>query len=428
MAAREPWVRQDVEQLQLSRINEIWAHAIEHVPHYRELAATERLPARFDDLEHVTASLPILPKALVRDRGGRFLSERAEPGHWHRTSGSSGTPTAVYRSDAAHRAALRAQYRFQQSWGVDFLDRWVFLWGNGGALAPGFAGWKARVRVPVEDRLRRRLRLSPYDLSPDVLRTHLERIRRFGPVAIYAHSMAAHMLAVEAERTGIELPTLQLVVLTAEPVRDTTRDTVERVFGVPAVVEYGCNESGIIAFEATDRTLRVRDDHVWVETIPRSDGRHDIVVTVLDNPSFPLLRYALGDVTDQPIDRPETGFSILANVSGRDFDLVVSADGRVLHGQAVEDLVDKYDGIRRWRLRQDSSGRVRLIIEGERSSGHTELHRRVEGLVGGFPVVLEHVDALDPISAGKHRTVVSELAPTAVETTSSRTDGRADRS
>ncbi len=39
--------------------------------------------------------------------------------------------------------------------------------------------------------------------------------------------------------------------------------------------------------------MEIQESSRFVETINRDDGSHDVIVTVLDNPSFPLFRYAI---------------------------------------------------------------------------------------------------------------------------------------
>lgn len=172
LAERESWSRTDIEEFQLTKLNDLWAHAKRHVPHYRELSARLALPARFDSLEHFQVSVPILSKEELRS-GSRFLSEEATPGKWHRTGGSTGSPLDTYWGRVAHRETLRARYRAYQQWDIDIFDRIAFIWGHSASLAPGIAGYIAKYRQPVEDWLRNRLRLSAYQLGPDDIRRYL---------------------------------------------------------------------------------------------------------------------------------------------------------------------------------------------------------------------------------------------------------------
>ena len=317
LAAREGWSRPEIEAFQLDRLNAVWQDAIAHVPYYRHLAAEQDLPPRFSSLAEFRSVVPVLPKSAVRAQPRAFLSERAHRGRWERTSGSTGTPMSTYWANDAHREMLRTKYRLHAMWGLDIFDRMAFLWGVGDANAPGLAGQMARLRMPLEDWLRNRIRLPAYYVGHDDLRNHLRRIAAFRPAAIYAYSKAAYLLALEAEAMDFQCASLRLIILSSETVSPRMIEKVEQSFGVPAIVEYGAVECGLIAGEWPDRTLRVREDLVLVETLPRDDGRFDIVLTVLANPSFPLIRYSIGDITDAPLEVPARGPAILKNIAGR---------------------------------------------------------------------------------------------------------------
>lgn len=412
-AAREKWSRDSIEQLQLERINSLWEQAVAQVAYYRDLSQTGSLPRRFGSLQEFSASVPILPKSKVRADRNDFLSDCAEPGAWKYTGGSTGIPTTVFRSYDAHQSMLRSRYRFYQMWDVDIFDRWVFLWGHAASFAPGWAGLKSRLLLPLEDWLRRRRRLSAYNLGRDDLRYYLDRIAKFKPAAIYTYSSAGHLLALEAEQIGFQCDSLKIVNLTAEPVLDYIVRSVERTFKVPAVAEYGSVECGFLAGDWPDRTLRVREDEVFLESVLRDDGRYDIIVTVLGNPSFPLLRYQIDDITDAPIEYPDHGFAILHNVAGRNIDLVQTRSGGQLHGIIFEDVLEKYSAFRRWRVHQDLSGDISVLIENVReveAEVLTKIANKLEELVEGYEVKIELIDEIPPTPPGKHRAIISDLA------------------
>jgi phosphoenolpyruvate phosphomutase len=421
LEARERWSREEIESFQLERLNAVWAHAIAHVPHYRRLrrerSGDPGLPDRFESLDEFRKRVPILVKPQVRSATRAFLSEQAEPGRWHRTGGSTGSPMRIYWSMKAHRESLRAQYRFHDAWGLDILEREAYLWGHSAQFAPGWEGRLVRFRRPLEDRLRGRLRLSAYRLGRDDLRRYLRRIAAFRPASIYGYSSALDLLAREAEIEGYQCDSLRLFRLTGEPAFPHMVRRIEDQFGVPAVVEYGSHECGITACEMPDRTLRLRDDRVLAETVRRDDGRYDIVLTVLDNPSFPLLRYAIEDTTDAPIEPPERGFATLSNVSGRNNDLVISRSGRHLHSSTFDGLF-KYGttAVRRFRVRQRSDGTLAVALELDDPFAAIDfrgLERDLVEVVEGYPVTIETVESLPLTSAGKHRMVVSDLVDAA---------------
>jgi phenylacetate-CoA ligase len=178
------------------------------------------------------------------------------------------------------------------------------------------------------------------------------------------------------------------------------------------VSEYGSVECGFLAGEGPDRTLRVREDMVLLETQPREDGRHDILVTVLNNPAFPLLRYLIGDVTDAPLEFPERGFAIMRNIAGRDNDLVLSRSGLPLHCTCFNHIFENLGGVRCWHVHQDVQGTIKVLVE-TTDAGATlktaELERQIGNVVEGYPVRLERVEQMPLTLAGKHRWIVSDL-------------------
>jgi phenylacetate-CoA ligase len=413
LQARENWSRVEIETWQLERLNNVWQHAVAHVPYYRQISQEAGLPPRFANLDEYRACVPMLPKQLVQTQPKRFLSEAAPSGSWRSTSGSTGLKTAVFWANESYRETLRCKYRFQAMWGLDIFDRVAFLWGRSATYKPGLKGWIARWRMPVEDWLRNRLRLPAYLLGRANLQDHLRRIARFQPAGLYAYSTAAYLLAREAQSAGFRCDSLRLVTLTSEATFPQLIDTVEHGLGVPAVSEYGSVECGFLAFEGPDRTLRVREDIVLLETQPREDGRHDILVTMLTNPAFPLVRYVIGDVTDAPLTRPERGFTKMHNIAGRENDLVLSRSGLPLHCTCFNHIFENLGGVRCWHVHQDIAGSVEILVETNDPGvalKTAELEQRIGDIVEGYPVRVEHVAQLPLTMAGKHRWIVSDLA------------------
>lgn len=412
LAAREAWDRATIEALQLERINSVWHHAAAHVPYYRRLRRERGLPANFASLDEYRERMPLLERMTVRDGHAEFLSERRRPGTWKRTGGSTGTPMSVYWEHEAHREMLRTRYRFYAAWDVDIFDRSACLWGHAASFAPGVSGLVARVTQPVSDHLRDRLRLSAYQLAPSDLGRHLRRLAAFRPSTLYGYSGAIYLTALEAERRGVRCDSLRLCVLTGEPAPPWMVAKIEAVFGVPAVVEYGSTECGAIAVEGPDRRIRVREDITAVETMPRDDGRFEIVVSTLNNPSFPLLRYAIADVTDAPLDVPARGFAVLANIAGRCNDLLVTRDGGRLHASRL-DAFFKFESpaIRLFHVRQHADGALAVSLELDRGGAIdvASAEERISRLVGGYPVRIALVPRVPQTRAGKHRLVVSDM-------------------
>jgi phenylacetate-CoA ligase len=408
---REHWTRGMIESFQLTRINALWRHASTHVPYYRELISRFALPGNFSTLAEFTSQVPLLPRDAVKNQPFAFISEKAAHGSWCRTGGSTGKPMDIYWGHDAHLEVLRAKYRQYNQWGLDIFDRIIFLWGHAASLRPGLAGFLSRIKQPLEDRMRNRLRLSAYFLGRDNLQRYLRQIAAFRPSGLYGYGHAVFLLAQEAEKQGFHCDTLKLVILTGEPISQRIVETVENAFGAPAIQEYGSIECGVIAGEWTDRTLRVREDIVFLESIPKADGIYDLVLSLLTNHSFPMIRYSIGDVTSGPLKIPLKGFAILPSVDGRANDLLITQNGRLLSPFLVETLFDQIPGLCRYRVVQEKNGSLNVLLEmmeGQALLDGVTLERRLSKLVEGYQVKVDAVNAIPCMPSGKHCWILSE--------------------
>lgn len=412
LAEREVWTRDQIEEFQLERLNLIWKTATTHVPYYRQMCQDKRLPRHFSTLAEYALLVPILSKEKIKENPEHFLSENRSPGKWRFTSGSTGVPMRVYGETRAHLERLRCRYRYQTMWGVDIFDPSVFLSGRGATFAPGISGQAVKLRMCAEDYLRNRLRLSGYDLSKCHLHAYLEKITRFRPALLYGYSSAVYVLASEAATLGFHPDFLHLVVLTAEPILPSYIPLIEAVFCAPAIREYGSAEFHLIAYEDKERVFRVREDIVFVETIPEKNGAYKIVISDLINPSFPLLRYDIGDQTNKRLNRFATGFSSLDQVIGRNNDFLQTKSGDLLHPQVIKDMFEHYTDIRRFRAHQGKDGNVKIFIEVQEQSYNIDtgrLKKMVSNKLQGYAADIHIVDTLPITSGGKHRWIISEL-------------------
>lgn len=418
MAARETWSRDQIQAYQLERLNAVWRHASMHTPHYRQLRADLRLPERFASLDEYRERMPLLEKSTVAREPLRFLSQQASAGEWYRTSGSTGMPLSVYHSREAHRDMLRARYRLYAAWGHELFDRMVWLWNPQDTSTPGLRGDVKRALQPGIDWLRGRLRLSVNLLGREDLRNHLRQIAAFRPSALYGFSRALWLLALEAKASGFQCDTLKFVSLTGETTPQSVVAATAAGFGVPAIVEYGSVEAPCIANQWPDHTFRVREDLVLLETLPRAEGVFDLVLTVLTNPDFALLRYQIGDLTEAPVVYPPAGFGQLASVTGRKDDLVYTRSGRCLHPTVIDEMVEAEETvpIRRYQVHQHRDGSVRVVLEVSVPPSPAAVHQleaQYSGFLEGHPVRVELAETIPQTAAGKHRVVTSDYRPAA---------------
>lgn len=241
---------------------------------------------------------------------------------------------------------------------------------------------------------------------------YLDRIRRFRPSMLYGYSSAIYLLALAAEQTPWKCPSLKLIILSGEIAYQKMIDKINSGMNAPVSVEYGSVECGIIANQWPDSTLRVREDSTYVETVPRDDGKYDVLITGLLNPAFPLFRFKVGDLTEASLEKPDQGFSILHKLAGRANDMLRARSGRMVHSLSVKHVFEHYSNIRRFRAHQHDSGELEVLIElndADPGFDRSDAHTKLDALLEGYPVTIKQVEQLPLTTAGKHRWVVSDL-------------------
>lgn len=130
---------------------------------------------------------------------------------------------------------------------------------------------------------------------------------------------------------------IRVCVVTGEPLINSFKIQMEKMFGVKIYNHYGSMEfSGFaIAQKTSDEYMKVFDEGLYIEVLKdngttSSVGRGAIVVTDLENISMPFIRYRLGDRVD--IKKRKDGTYI--KVLGRLLDTIL------IHGEtyAVADI------------------------------------------------------------------------------------------
>jgi len=414
LAERESWSREEIETWQLQQINQLWQHASQQVPYYQELANQLAMPPKFDSIPHFQQTVPVISGLSLRGNAKHFLSRQPRPGNWYRTSGSLAIPLRLYRETTAHREILAARYRFYETWGIDMLDKMIQLWGQYSVPPQKLTEWPTYLRQKVLDKIRGRMRLSAYHTHPQQLSRQLEKINRFQPAGIYGFAQSVVLLALEAYRQGFHCPSLKGVILTSELVTSRMMDQVQQAFGVPVTQEFGCTECELIAGLSPEGWMQVREDLVLVETIDRGDGLYRIVFTVLNNPSFPLLRYELADTCDRSLVKPERGFARLSQHCGRANDIIRHRNGHAIYPEEIDRIL-RHSGcdapIRRYQVHQLPCGKLDIKFEvfPDRASylDLQQLTEELQQLTGQLSSITIQPELTTPV-AGKHRPFTSE--------------------
>jgi phenylacetate-CoA ligase len=252
-----------------------------------------------------------------------------------------------------------------------------------------------------------------------------ERFRKFKPEVIlaYANSLAT-MVDFYLEK-GIELPSPNSIITSAEVLTSDNRAKIEKFFKARIFDRYGARETSVIATECSaHQGMHICAEHLYLEFL--KDGRDagigeegEVIVTDLANPAFPFLRYQIGDVGSPAETGCSCGVTLprMQVIAGRTTDFLVAPNGRKVSGAALTIyLAARVKGIRQAQIVQRELGSLtfNLVLSSEfDDESRRRLRERVTHFFGQeMEFDINSVSEIPREPSGKYRFSICQVALT----------------
>jgi phenylacetate-CoA ligase len=423
----EPIERASVEQLQALQLQRLqWSlrHAYDNVAHYR--GAFDDAGMQPGDITSLAdlAKLPFTTKADLRENYpfGMFAVPQRQVSRIHASSGTTGRATVVGYTAADLDTWATLIARSLRAGGVRPGDKVHNAYGYGlftGGLGAHYGAEKLGCTV--------------IPISGGQTERQVTLIRDFEPDAILV--TPSYMLAIvdELERQGVDpaSTSLKIGVFGAEPWTNDMRAEMERRLDLHAVDIYGLSEvmGPGVAMECVDTKdgLHVWEDHFYPEIIDPiteevlPDGNEgELVFTSLTKQAMPIIRYRTRDLTRllpgtaRPMRRIE-------KITGRSDDMIILR-GVNLFPTQIEELILRIPGLSahfqcvlsRTGIMDELTVRVERRADASMAIA-TEAASTLRTMIKNSIGVTVAVQLLDPDgverSMGKMRRVIDERPP-----------------
>jgi phenylacetate-CoA ligase len=410
------WMPGDVlQKLQQRRLRALLTHAARTVPYYASLFRNlggDFKAARLTDL-------PFLTKEIVRQNLDQMKSRQARGVRKFSTGGSTGAPMIFYLGPTRISSDIAARLRAESWFGINIGDPEFAIWGSPVELTK-----QDRIR-DLRDRLLRTRLLSAFEMSPATMTRYLDEISKLGCRRIFGYPSSIALLCDHARREGRDLRRLgvKAVFVTAEYLYENWRTIISETFNCPVANGYGGRDSGFVAHECPAGGMHISADRLIVEIVD-DHGRMqplgslgEIVVTNMDTPEMPFIRYRTGDVgalASKPCACGRT-LPLLERIEGRKTDFVIAPDGRVMHGLSLIYVIREIAGVGAFRITQKrlTDFEVEIVRNPNYDPGCESLiqqgfSRRLRAPVA---VRVRYSDSIIPTASGKTRFVISEVQP-----------------
>jgi len=407
------WI--DAERLRSladAKVRRLIAHVYASVPYYREVFDRERIDPReirgVDDLPR----LPMLTKAIVRER---FADLRAHDFEAHTpvlgyTGGSTGQRSAHYVSRRCLDFCDAAVSRHYQAIGYHPGARCSVLYSPlEGALEQ---------LLYYDDPWTRRRHLNTRLINRDRMRAMVEAMVGFRTEVIWAFPSHLEMLCQYIEETGDDRLQPRLVVTDAEVLYDYQRERVRRFLACDVFDWYGLAEQAAAAGECAQHRYHVPEEIVVLE-VRTSDGAAapgelgEIVGTSLENYAQPFIRYRTGDYASRSTDLCPCGrpHRTLDQIGGRTQDVITTPNGLTVLRHSLCDF--SAPGVEAIQIEQ--LGLRRFLIHVMAPDGLSEdaarvLASKLRGVID-FEAAVEvaRVSNIERTERGKRRLVISRV-------------------
>jgi len=347
-AVRECMNREDLEQLQLERLQSTLSRVYMNVPFYkRKFDELGIDPDDFRSLEDLTR-LPFTTKEDLRNSYpyGMFAVPLREVVRIQASSGTTGMPTVVgyTKNDLKNWSNLVA--RILTAGGVTQNDIVQIAFDYG--LFTGAFG----LHYGAE-----RLGASVIPISSGDTKRQVKLLQDFKTTALICTPTFALSIADTIIELGINVNALSLKygLFGAEPWSEAMRLQLQEKLKIIATDNYGLSEvmGPGVAGECLERKgLHINEDHFLVEVVdpetlePVPTGKTgELVITTLTKEAFPVIRFRTRDLTTLMVEPCACGRTIvrMGKVTGRTDDMIKIKGANVFPSQ-VEAVLSEIEG------------------------------------------------------------------------------------
>lgn len=364
---KETLPREDIEALQLRRLQDLCSRVYANVPFYRKRFDESGIkPGDIKSLADLK-NLPFTEKQDLRNYYpfGLFAVPRDNIVRLHASSGTTGKAVVVgYTARDLHNWAELAG-RSLSAAGVNQTDIVHVAYGyglfTGGLGAHGGAERIGATVVPA---------------SGGATRRQAYLLRDFGATALCCTPSYALHLWEAGQEVGIDFRDLPLRtgVFGAEPWTEEMRQDIEQKMGINALNIYGLSEvmGPGVAMECLESKcgMHLWEDHFLPEIIDPVTGEQlpegevgELVITTLTKEGIPLIRYRTRDLTSLDYTPCRCGRTHvrLTRIRGRSDDMLIIRGVNVFPSQ-IEDVVKTFPQVASWyQIELDTKGALDTV-------------------------------------------------------------------
>lgn len=389
-----------------------------YVPFYNKLF--KKLKLEPTDIKEVSdlEKLPVLNKEIIHDNWNDFipLDLKKYKYYINSTGGTTGVPLKyrLSKNDRFYGGAML--YRGWGYGGYELGDKMVFLAGQSLDV-----GTQSTLSKKTHEICRNLKKLSSFDMGSEDMLNYVNIINAFKPKYVRGYPSSLFFLSNWIKNNDIKIAQLRGIFTTSEKLFPNMREIIEETFGCEVYDNYGLNDGGVSAYECSSHMgLHIDMERSVMEIVDDNNsqimsGEGRILSTSLLNYSMPFIRYESGDIGHLITDTCTCGnnFKLLKEIKGRTVDLLITPEGKTVHGWFFLYIFWKYcQGIVEYQVVQDKidSIVIKLVINDGFDPKQLDLITDIiRSKSNGWNVEFRYVDKIEKTKSGKHKFIINNL-------------------
>ncbi len=408
--------RSNLRNQQEKNLHNAINYAYNNVPFYNKMLKSRGLrPENIRTIEDLK-KLPIINKNVIRENWKDLIPRGlSKLSYYDRTTGGSTGNPLQYRITKFDRFLSGAlMYRGWSYSGYELGDKMFFLGGSSIGL-----GKKSQLSHFANEFARNTKMLSSFDLDNTEMENYVNKLNINKPSYGYGYASSLYFFSKWIEKTDISVHSPKAIYTTAETLLPHMRKTIEAVFNCEVHNAYGLNDGGVSAHECSEHSgLHIDTERSVMEVVDSDEqiesGSGHIVATSLWNNSMPFIRYDTGDIgtISDELCSCGRGHMLLKEIAGRQQELLLTPEGKYIHGEFFSHIIWEIDNIIEFQVVQEDLHTIviKIIPDGvfDRKQNDTiidYIHRRSPT----WNVKIQLVDKIDKTIGGKYRFVINNM-------------------
>lgn len=399
--------KEELDRLTEKRLRFLVSYAYRNVPYYHDLMKSRKIDP--DSIRSVNdlARMPILTREIIRDNFESLTSRAVSPDQriLMETGGSTGVSLTFYSTQSADTRLWASMLRARFWQGVVRGFRMAQMSG----IIPEPSQWKENEAY-----------FPAFDISEEIFSNVAEKLREFRPQYVTGYASYLTLLANYLKEKGIEDIRPYAVETQSEMLFPHMRGAIEEAFSCPVFDHYGCKETSVKASECSlHEGYHISVENGIIETV--RDGERvlgesgSILMTDFWNLAMPFIRYEVGDSASLGEDPCSCGRSLplMKSLLGRNNDILVLPQGRMLPGEFFPVMLSAVAGIRQFQVVQNDLRSITVKIakaEGFSDDDERLLTSNLAKWLGDeVRLDIDYVERIPLSRLGKQKIVVSKI-------------------